>query len=190
MNQSLLNLTKYFDKKQLRNSAILIGVVIFFFFVFFTPSLNTANMLSEKSIQVKNDVIRSRHKINDFPNLLDQRDALSCTVTEYEKKMIFDGDKTNFIGEISDLARKQNVAITSLRPLSASDEISDEIQGIYKALSYELLLESGYHEFGAFLNQVELMDVFVKIDSFNLDHTDGKNKKLNIKLIVSTYVRV
>lgn len=192
MNFSLknLNILKYADKKTLQKSGILIVVILIFVMIFLMPAVKNNKKLREKCVEVENNIIRTIKKIEDLPQLERQKDDTEQYVKEVMGRLLEVRDKTQLIGDVSDIAKQTEVTITSMKPYPYEHALPESFLTYMKPLSYELLLECGYHQFGTFINKLENYDIILNVDEFHIEPKEDDEKTHRIKLILSTYAKI
>ena len=153
------------------------------------PAVKSNKALRDKCKEMENNIIRSVKKIEDYPQLKKEKEETALYVKDYLDRLFEEGDKTRLIGDVSDLAKKCHVKIVSMKPRPYTQELPEEFLEYLKPLSYELSLESGYHQFGVFLNEIERFKFILKVDEFHIEPNEENNKIHLIKLILSTYAK-
>lgn len=189
INLSHLNVLRYVDKKTLRNTGVLILVIGFFIGLCLVPAMKSRKRLSEKLTQLENNLIRSKKKINNAAALEQEKEKLEAFVGLYINKMIEESDKTRIMGDISDIAKQCDVTIVSVRPTSYEYAYPEDFLQYFVPLTYELKLESGYHEFGTFVNILENYDIIIKVEKFSIQPSPESKKQHDITLFVSTFAK-
>lgn len=184
------NIFKYVDKKTLRNSGILIVLIVVFIMICLAPAVKSNRELKAQCVDLQNNIIRSVKKIEDYPQLKKQIEEVEIYVSEYLGRLLEEGDKTRLIGDVSDIAKKCKVKIVSMKPRPYNYTFPDEFLAYIRPLSYELLLESGYHQFGGFINEIENFEVTLKVEEFHIEPTVEDEKLHTIKLILTTYAKI
>lgn len=190
MQLQSFNILNYIDKKTLRNSGILIGLMIVFVMICLVPAVKSNRELKAKCTDLQNNIIRSIRKIEDYPQLKKQLDDVEIYVSAHLDRLLEEGDKTRLIGDVSDIAKKCDVTIVSMKPRPYNYALPEEFLEYIKPLSYELLLESGYHQFGTFINQIENFEVTLKVEEFHIETTVDDENRNSIKLILTTYAKI
>jgi Tfp pilus assembly protein PilO len=184
------NFFKYIDKKTLRNSGILIGLIIVFIMICLVPAVKSNRELKAQCVDLENNIIRSIKKIEDYPQLKKQMEDVERYVTRHLGRLLDEGHKTRLIGDVSDMAKKCDVAIVSMKPRPYAYELPEDFLKYVKPFSYELLLESGYHQFGTFINEIENFEVTLKVEEFHIETTLEDDESHAIKLILTTYAKI
>jgi len=183
------NFIKYIDKKTVRNSGILLISIIVFIMICIIPAVKSNGELRDKCAEMENNIIRSVRKIDDYPQLKKEKEDTENYVSTYLDRLLKEGDKTRLIGDVSDIAKKCNVKIVSMKPRPYLQELPEDFLKYLKPLSYELTLESGYHQFGTFLNEIERFEVVLKAEEFHIEPNEENEKIHLIRLILMTYAK-
>ncbi|MBU1864057.1 MAG: type 4a pilus biogenesis protein PilO [Candidatus Omnitrophica bacterium] len=184
-----LTFLKYFDKRVLRNIIILIilniAVVAFLFL-----AVKHHKRLRIRLHDLENDIIRSNRKIDEYPALITEKLAVEKFVNYYTDQLIEEREKTRLLGEISDLAKKSEVSIISMSPQIFTRKLPKGFATYFKPLSYELKLDCGYHEFGAFLNGIEHFNCVLIVEQINIEPGEENNRIHSIKILLTTYAKI
>lgn len=185
-----LGILQYFDKKTLRNIGIVFFVLIVFIMVCLLPAVKIKKALKVKLDTVENNVARSQSKIKDYPRLVREKEETAQLVNGYLSKLINRGEQTRLIGDISDLARQCDVTISSMRPIPFVQAVPEDFDTFFNALSYELKLESGYHAFGKFVNQLEQFRILINIEKILIEVDEDNKETHKITLFLTTYAKI
>jgi len=187
---ALINIIRYIDKKTLRNSAILLGLIILFIMICLMPAVKSNKELRQKCIDVENNIIRTVRKIDDYPQLKKEKEETEAYVATYFGQLLEEREKTRLIGDVSDIAKQCKVKIISMQPRSFNRLLPEDFLAYIKPLSYELTLECGYHQFGSFINKLENFNIVLHVEEFHIDPNAETETIHSIRLILSTYAKI
>ncbi len=182
---SLLN---YVDNKTLRNSGILFGVIVVFLFIFLFPTIKNSGSLAERSKQLSDNFVRSKRKIQDYDKLKKELADTKGIIDSYNSSIAESDKKTVLIGEVSDLAKRANVKVLSIKPKPYTDLLPERFEDYFGAINYEFALECSYHDFGKFVNLIESFDYFLSINKFVIVGDKEKKNTLAIDLVITAYL--
>jgi len=144
---------------------------------------------SNKDKSLRADILRERDK-----NLLIGKiKALNKYIKVYNKRMAEDGGVSWLLGEISSMAAKERIEVSSIKPLSPED------YGLYTKLFVAVDMVSTYNQFGKFISAMESSEKFLKVENANIRRLDidekfvkgsGKFKAFDIRanVVISTIV--
>jgi Tfp pilus assembly protein PilO len=99
--------------------------------------------------------------------LLGEIRALNKHLKVYRKRTLSAKDASWFLGEVSDMARKENIEISSVKPGVPED------RGIYTKLNIIMETMSSYHHLGKFLSRVESSEKFLRVEKINIKRVDA-----------------
>ena len=107
--------------------------------------------------------------------------ALVTTIEGYRKRLPKERDPSWLIHETVALAQKDGVQITSI-----NQEDPQEFSG-FTRLTADLQFTASYHQLGAFLDDIEHSDHFIRVDHVTLSRPATKDEGIaSIKLAFST----
>jgi Tfp pilus assembly protein PilO len=188
--QTMVSFFRYIDKKNLRNSGILLGIIIFFVMVCLVPAVKSNKELKIKCNDLENNTIRSVKKIDNHSQLKKEKEETEEYVNRYLGRLLEERDKTRLIGDVSDMAKQSQVNIISMRQQQFNRVLPESFLAYVKPLCYELTLECGYHQFGNFINKIETFDVILHVEEFYIEPNESDDKQHMIKLVLSTYAKI
>ncbi len=103
------------------------------------------------------------------------------------KKFISEGDVPSLLDTISNIANKNKVSISQIKPSSeaASAQTTSGLTGVFISLD----ADASYHDLGLFINQLENSEVFIVVETSKISVIPGNyfQQKASIKL--KTYVK-
>ena len=83
-----------------------------------------------------------------------------------------------------------SVKILKLKPLEAGAEFLQEGAdgGFYSEFPILIEARAGYHQCGIFINKLENMEKFIRVDDVDIRGSSRDPRRHDIKLRVSTYI--
>jgi Tfp pilus assembly protein PilO len=190
MIEKIFSFLNYFDRRLLINIGIVVAVIVFFVTICLIPSFKADRALHKKLTELENNITRSVKKISEYPGLQAEKQTTGKLVQAYMDRLINEGQQTGLIGEISELAKRCNVKIVSIKPSSYEKQLPQGFTTYFKPYTYELLIESGYHEFGTFLNLVENYHIMLSVEQINIKPSEDDEHIHSITIFLTTYVKV
>ena len=122
-------------------------------------------------------------KAQEQANQQTQADVASLlhTIEQYHKRLPTEPDPSWLVRETVALAQKAGVQVTNI-----SQEDPQPFAG-FTRLAVNLQFAASYHQLGAFLDDIEHADRFIRVDRINVNHTTARNEPLaSVQLVFST----
>jgi Tfp pilus assembly protein PilO len=83
---------------------------------------------------------------------------------------------------MSRIANKNNVRIEKLVPHPAIEVLLENDEGQYLSVPIFIAAKSSYHNFGRFLNQLEVDEIFLNIPSFKIERQGNESAFHTVEL--------
>lgn len=179
--------TKKIEKKLL-NKLVIVNVVII------ALVLVTGAMFIYKPLAHKNKSLRANILIERDKNILIGKiKALNKYLKVYDKRIPEGGGVSWLLGEISNMASKEHIEVSSIKPDNPED------YGLYRKLFVIVDAATTYSQLGRFIAEIESSEKFMKVESVNIKRMDidenfekgsGKFKAFDVKanIVISTIV--
>ena len=183
MNMKTKKIEKKTWNKLIIVNAVMIALVLVIGAMFiYMPFMN-------KNKSMRTDILRERDK----NVLIGKIKALSKYLKVYDKSIPEDEGVSWLLGEVSNMASKEQVEIPSMKPGNP------EAYGLYTKLFVIVEAACTYNQLGRFIADIELSEKFLKIESINIKRMDlddkfekgsGKFKAFDVKanIVISTIV--
>lgn len=179
---------KKIDKKTPNKIVILstaIGII-----ALMISSLFIYKPFMDRTTSLRSEILRERDK----NILIGKIRALGKYLKIYDKRLPKDASVSWLIGELSDMASKEHVEISSTTPGLAED------YEFYTKLYVIMDTISTYHELGRFLSRIESSNKFLRVENIYIkrldadglfEKTSSKFKVFDVKvnIIVSTLIQ-
>lgn len=144
---------------------------------------------ANKNKTVRTDILKERNK----NVLIGKIKAISKHLKIYDKRVPERVGVSWLLGEVSGLASKENIEMSSIKPGNPED------YGLYAKLFVTVETSSSYNQLGRFIARVESSEKFLKIESINIKRMDldekfekdpGKFKAFDVKanIVISTII--
>jgi Tfp pilus assembly protein PilO len=179
------------DEKNRKYVLLVMVLVIFmvFYFVGFGPQLATLNkinpelkVLTENLDQAQIDIQREseyRKSINEYEK---QFDNINQRINDREKI-------PQLLKQISVIANKHNVRIDQVLPrVESQDLLLENSDGSFFALPILVEARTSYHDFGRFLNELEVGDLSLTIDEMTLTANERERLAHLARITLKTIV--
>lgn len=143
----------------------------------------------DKTKSIRQDILRERDK----NILIGKIKALTKHLKVYDKRILRGESVSWLLGEISNMASKEHIEISSIKPASPED------YGLYTKLFVIVDAASTYNQFARFIAEIESSEKFMKVESVNIKRMDldekfekgsGKFKAFDVKanIVISAII--
>lgn len=143
----------------------------------------------------RNKALRSEILIERRKNILIGKiRAFGKHLKVYDKKIPEEGRGVSWLlSEVSDMAGKENIEVTSIKPGVPED------RGLYTKLYIVMDVTSTYNQFGMFISKVESCEKFLRVEQltikrrdmdkdFNKDTSKFKSFDIKASIVISTVI--
>lgn len=135
---------------------------------------------TDKNRSLRADILKERDK----NILVGKIKALGKYIKAYDKRIPESGGVSWLLGEISNMASKERIEVSSIKPGNPED------YGLYTKLFVVVEIASTYNQLGGFVSGIESSEKFLKVESVNVkrmgldekfDKGSGKFKAFDVK---------
>ena len=183
------------DPKEKQKLMVLFGIfgvaaVLFYFNLLLKPQFARFIAMNREFHAVKTRVRNTEALIANEERIRKQHNELIERAGLLEKKLARQGELSVLLQDFSSTAESSGVKILKVKPLDVVGNFSQEgtEEDFYKQFPILIEAMAGYHECGTFINKLEYMDRFIKIDDIEIKGRAGDPRQHHIKLWVSTYI--
>ena len=181
------------NKQENQKKILIIIVCVIILYVDFNYLLKAQtknlNSIAPKISRLKNDLNNLTRDLNNMRELKKKQASSVQKAIIKSTRVISETQIIDLLQDISDLANKNNVKITQIRPLR-------EVPGAKLTLGSEkflplfihLELVCDYHNLGRFINQLENAQVFMVVQEFKIQAQPADYLKQKVMLVLRTYV--
>jgi Tfp pilus assembly protein PilO len=110
-----------------------------------------------------------------------------------EKRIITEAQFASLLQDISKIANNNEVKILQLKPfrqsLPANQDAKVKALGSFTPFLISLDLSSGYHNLGKFINGLENLESFVKVQEIKIEPFEDTYLNQKVNLVFVTYVK-
>ncbi len=119
-----------------------------------------------------------------------QHANLSEQVGLLEKRFARQDQVSGLLQDFSGVAESSGAKILRVMPLEVANDASGVSSENAFYAEFPILIEAraGYHQCGIFLNKLEGMDRFIRVDDIDIKGRTGDPRRHHIKLRVTTYI--
>jgi len=184
------------ELKEKQKLYVLLGILglvglVFYYNLFLKPLFSHFIVNNREFYAVKKRVAKARALIASEARIKAQYKNLKKQSELLEKSFPNQDEVPTLLEDFSNIAESSRVRILKIKPLEVlGDSSSEGIVGNKVYSEFPILIEAsaGYHQCGKFINKLEDMDRFIKIDDLDIRGNSSNPGRHNIRLRVTTYV--
>ncbi|MDD5634615.1 MAG: type 4a pilus biogenesis protein PilO [Candidatus Omnitrophica bacterium] len=166
---------------------VVVAVLLLFFMVM--PQIAHLGNIAKKITEIKNNTELVENRITRLDQMSEKLRDLRVEYEGYANGLPGEKEIPEFLEELSAIARKSNVKILSITP---SDFRPFESEGkgkdFLKEMPVAVTAQSGYHELGGFISDLEQAKRFVTIEKVSIKQDNKVSKQHNVEIVLKTYV--
>lgn len=140
------------------------------------------NRLKEEAAKQDQALRDARALVARIPDLERAIAEAEEVIVHYEAKLPSENEVDALFKELDEKAQESRVQYMTI------GEASKEEGEHYTRYTRKIILQGGYHELGRFVNKLEAIDRFIKIDDITVESNPDSPFQHNVVLVVSTYV--
>ena len=145
---------------------------------------NTRKERNELKKQI--DLVSDRVKM--IANRIRRTEGLEKELEGYSEGLPAQKEIPEFLEGLSAIAAISGVKILSITPSGLKDAKDAGGKGHYKEMSINITAESGYHQLGQFISNLESGSRFISIEDLRIQNNENSPRKHDVKLTLKTYV--
>ncbi len=185
------------ELKEKQKLYVLLGILgvaglVFYYNLLLKPQFSRFIVNNREFYAVKKRVAKARGLIASKARIRAQYANLKKQSELLEKSFPNQDEVPTLLEDFSSIAESSGVRILKIKPLevlgdtsSGGDRVGNKVYS-----EFPILIEAsaGYHQCGKFVNKLEDMDRFIKIDDLDIRDNSSNLRRHNIRLRVTTYV--
>lgn len=184
------------DPKEKQKLYVLFGIfgiaaMVFYFNLLLKPQFSRFIVNNREFYAIKRRVSNAKILIANEARIRTQYENLKKQAELLEKSFPGQDEISTLLGGFSGIAESSGVKILKIKPLEVLDHLSSDSAATDEYYSeFPILIEAkaGYHQCGVFVDKLENMDRFIKIDEVDIRSRSATPKHHDIRLRVITYV--
>jgi len=183
------------DPKEKQKLMVLFGIfavagVIMYYNLLLRPQFSKFIVMNRDFQTVKSRIRSAEALIANESRIGKQHDNLAGEVEALEERLPGQDEVSGLLEDFSRVAESSGVKILKIKPLEPLDEIGQSGSGSAFYSDFPILIEAraGYHQCGIFINRLEDMGRFIKIEDIDIKGTAGDPRRHHIRLRVNTYI--
>ncbi len=171
--------------------AIIVVLLLYLDFSFvLKPQINAVKKIGPLITKVKNDLNNINRDLTNMQNLK-AKQAKTKSSTIKVKKIISEDQIAGLLESISEIGNRNNIRIMQIRPvkeIKTREATPVKETSNIKPLLINLDLVSSYHNFGAFLNEIEDAPELMSAESIQIESDPQDYFKQKVSLVLKAYV--
>ncbi|MDP8230994.1 MAG: type 4a pilus biogenesis protein PilO [Candidatus Gorgyraea atricola] len=164
-----------------------IAALVIYFNLLLKPQFRSFIANNREYCAVRVRVRNSENLITNEARIKKQHDELSKQVRLSEQQLAGHDEIAVLLEDFSSVAESSGVKILRIKPLETLDNIS-QAGGLYSEFPILIEARGGYHQCGVFVNNLESMTTFIRIDDVDIKGRSEDPRRHDIRLRVSTYI--
>jgi type IV pilus assembly protein PilO len=177
------------EKREYMILAVVGGALILYVYFMFLlkPQFTSLISVFREAGQIKRSLVQTMDNVNNMPLMEKKIEKAKEVQPFYEKKLPREEELPTLLGNLSELARENNVKIISIKPIKDEDE-PEGGESVYMEIPIQVKARCGYHQLGRFINDLESADRFMMIGDINIKSIAKSKTIHDVKLVVYTYI--
>lgn len=167
-------------------ATVVFTIIYVMFAILPTFSAFTENYKNSRELRKNIELVDSRIKRIDQMNakLLASRKELEG----YSKGLPDEREVPEFLEELSGMAKKAQVKMLSIIPYELKSAQSGASAQYYKEMPILIAAQSGYHQLGRFLSELEHGKRFITVEGISIRYDKGSPRLHSVMIGLKTYV--
>lgn len=166
-----------------------IAIIYFDFSLVLNPQLKSSNDLTKKISKLDSDM---KKLSADSENMKKAKAKGGPKIEQLHlKKILSTGQITGLLEVVSDIAQKNSVVITHIKPGAEvqSRVAKGAVAPKFANIPITIEMYSDYHKLGRFLNELEDQDILLAVESMKISPQQNDLFKQKVTLTLKTYVK-
>jgi len=171
---------------------VVLGVTVvvagIYLFLFIFPAFSKFLTVHREVQNLKDEIELVNGRVKMINNMTEKLEALELELESYSKGLPGQKEIPEFLEELSSVAKVSGVKILSITPSELKEAKSVEAREYYGEMPVFITAESGYHQLGFFINNIESGERFILVEDLNIQHNAESPRKHDVMLTLKTYV--
>jgi type IV pilus assembly protein PilO len=174
---------------------IILGVTVVLAALYLTfiivPKFGQLSKASRVVNDLNNKIEQLNVRVKRQTAMKDKLDELRKEYDGYSKRLPKEKEIPGFLEGVSSVAKTSKVKILSLTPSDLKPVMTDGKENeYYKEMPILVTANSGYHQLGEFVSDLETGTRFLHIGNLRIQYDSGFPRMHNVRMELSTYVSV
>ncbi|MFC1667734.1 type 4a pilus biogenesis protein PilO [Candidatus Omnitrophota bacterium] len=168
-----------------------ITVLMLYYNFLLRPQFRTFIVNNREFRAVRGRVVGARALIANESRIKKQYENVKKESGIFEKRLPAQDEIPSLLEDFSNIAEFSGVKILKIKPLELPDDVYGYEAGARLYSEVPILIEarSSYHQCGVFINKIENMDRFIKINGIDIRSSSRDPRHHDIRLKLVTYIR-
>lgn len=182
------------DPKEKQKLMILFGIfgvaaLVMYYSLLLKPQLTGFGIRNREYQAIKAMVKSAESLVKNEARIERQHEELKKHAELLEKKLPGQNEISGLLEDFSRIAESSGVKILRIKPLDALNEQNNtNKKGVYVGLPILIEARAGYHQCGLFVDKLETMDKFIKIEDIDIKSIATDPRHHDLKLRTKTYI--
>jgi len=180
------------ERKRLYTIVGVVLVVAVLYLVFLViPKFNSLSQVSRTVTDLNNNISLVNNRMKKLDEMTTRLDKLRGEQAIYASQLPAEKEIPAFLEELAAMAKKYDVKIISVTPQeSSSGSTKGKEKQYYYAMPVFISAQSGYHQLGQFVNDLEQGERFITIEDLKMQNNNDSPRKHSVNMVLKTYVSV
>jgi len=165
-----------------------IAALVIYYNLLLRPQFRGFIVNNREYCAVRVRVRNAENLIKNEARIKKQHGELTKQVRLSEQQLAGHDEIAALLEDFSSVAESSGVKILRIKPLEALDNISQADNGFYSEFPILIEARGGYHQCGVFVNNLESMAAFIRIDDVDIKGRSEDPRRHDIRLRVTTYI--
>lgn len=183
-------LNNLLNKLQLDNKKLIL-ISLFFFIIVYADVTFFIKMQMDSIKNLKPQIVKFKHDIDTLNKSLSAGNNLNDKKNQVNIPSIISKDELSvLLEEISTLANNNEVTLMQIKAVKdpkKNDKTSESEK--FEPLYISLDVSGGYHDVGAFINDLENAQYFIAVSDMDISHNERDPLRQSVNLLMKTYVK-
>jgi len=150
----------------------------------------TRNFLKKKSevAVLKEQIDSVTDRVNRIESMTEKLDSLNTELEGYSGGLPDQKEIPELLEGLASIAKVSGVKILSITPLDLKESDDRDAKGYYKEMPITITAESGYHQLGQFISNLEEGSRFISIEDLRIQSNEASPRRHDVNLTLKTYV--
>lgn len=163
----------------------LVLIVVFYVVVFMKPSVVALIDFIPKIRGLASEIKAAHQDLPFKQNLLQKQKSQRQGLAKYEKKLSKEKELPVLLENLSKMARASRVKISGITPSVIKKGKGED--AVYREVPIQVSAQSGYHELGSFINNLENDTRYMQISGLKIQANHANPKRHNIDFVIYAY---
>ncbi|MBM3252927.1 MAG: hypothetical protein FJZ16_01580 [Candidatus Omnitrophica bacterium] len=153
------------------------------------PKLTKLMELNARETNLKLNIVNMEKELNILDEYKEKLNSLKTESQDLKKRLSDSKELPNLISEFSKIARDLDVKLISIKPLTKPSQIQEDnkMKKPYVSLPIEIEATSGFHQMGTFINELENLDIFIKLIGLDIEESEDSPFMHKVKFTLNTF---